>query len=128
MVGIRWVLVAAGVLVLHTAFPEVLRWWRISMDGRVHFNGWHVARRLVPCALCSRSQRSGLRAVGVLMTLRESVAFRHTRPRRRHARSGGPARARAARAQLAVAVAAESWVRAAPARVRPAHWAHGFTR
>lgn len=51
MAGIRWVLVAAGVLVLHTAFPEALRWWRISIDGRVHFNGWYIARQMVPCAL-----------------------------------------------------------------------------
>jgi hypothetical protein len=51
LAGIRWVLVAAGVLVLHTAFPEALRWWRISIDGRVHFNGWYIARQLVVCAL-----------------------------------------------------------------------------
>jgi hypothetical protein len=51
LLGIRWVLVAAGVLVLHNAFPEALRWWRISIDGRVHFNGWYIARQLVACAL-----------------------------------------------------------------------------
>jgi hypothetical protein len=49
--GLRWILVAAGVLALHSAAPEALRWWGIDEDGRVFFQTWRVAGALVPCVI-----------------------------------------------------------------------------
>ncbi|MFS8069766.1 MAG: hypothetical protein ACMG6S_25660 [Byssovorax sp.] len=51
MTGIRWVLVAAGLLTFHTAFPDVLVWWTFTMNGVAHFRTIYVARQLLPCAL-----------------------------------------------------------------------------
>jgi hypothetical protein len=49
--GLRWILVAAGVLALHSAAPEALEWWTIDEHGRVGFDVWRVAGALLPCLI-----------------------------------------------------------------------------
>jgi hypothetical protein len=49
--GLRWILVAAGVLALHSAAPEALEWWTIDEHGRVGFDVWRVAGALLPCMI-----------------------------------------------------------------------------
>ena len=51
LVGLRWILVAAGVLVVHSAAPEALKWWSIDDNGRVVFTFWRVVGALAPCAI-----------------------------------------------------------------------------
>ncbi len=51
LTGLRWILVAAGVLALHSAAPEALRWWVINEDGRVSFWWSRVLGALAPCAM-----------------------------------------------------------------------------
>lgn len=51
LTGLRWILVAAGVLVLHSAAPEALRWWSINADGRVYFTFGRVLGALAPSAI-----------------------------------------------------------------------------
>jgi hypothetical protein len=51
LAGLRWILVAAGILALHSAAPEALKWWSIDDDGRVFFTFGRVAGALAPSAL-----------------------------------------------------------------------------
>jgi hypothetical protein len=51
LAGVRWMLVAAGVLALHLAAPEALQWWGIDEDGHVFFQAWGIAAALAPCAI-----------------------------------------------------------------------------
>ncbi len=51
MVGLRWTLVAAGVLALPGAAPEALRWWCIDESGRVFFDVMRVGAALAPSAI-----------------------------------------------------------------------------
>lgn len=48
--GVRWMLVAAGVIALHIVLPEAVRWWTIDEEGRVCFWWTHVGGALAPCA------------------------------------------------------------------------------
>jgi hypothetical protein len=51
LAGVRWMLVAAGIVALPFAAPEALQWWGINEDGRVDFQWASVARALAPCAV-----------------------------------------------------------------------------
>ncbi len=49
--GVRWMLVAVGVLALPFAAPEALQWWGINVEGRVYFQWVGIAGALAPCAV-----------------------------------------------------------------------------
>jgi hypothetical protein len=49
LAGVRWMLVAVGVVAVHIALPEAVRWWTIDEEGRVCFWWTHVGAALAPC-------------------------------------------------------------------------------
>ncbi len=48
MTGLRWVLVAAGVLALPCIVPDALRWWAFDDNGHVYFDVVRFAAKLSP--------------------------------------------------------------------------------